>query len=29
MKLRLADVAVFDEANDRDAFEFAPACFAI
>jgi hypothetical protein len=29
VKLRLADAAVFDEANERDAFEFAPTCFAI
>lgn len=29
VKLRLADVAVFDDANERDALEFAPACFSI
>ena len=29
VKLRLADAAVFGEANERDAFEFAPSAFAI
>jgi hypothetical protein len=29
VKLRLADVAVFDEANERDALEFTPTCFSI
>src|SRR5450759_1925055 len=29
VKLRLADVAVFDEANERDALVFTPTCFSI
>lgn len=29
VEFRLAGPAVFEEANERDALEFAPACFAI